>query len=362
MAVDRSDDDDGMFRKMTGVDAGTLPDCWFAFRILRQEPLITISTVETGRIFLSEIASRVPELFSVKQGLHFLRTTWHFERTGVDRFSAALGNIRSMIPRGHEFVMLANYDHEANLISKTGIPAVTGNDALFTDEHIWRPGLEPVPGFGWYDAIYDARLEPLKRHELAARFGSPLLVYGHSVHGNTEKDFEAVRSLLPRAVFANHRHGNGQYALIEPGIVSRLYGHAPVALALSEAEGAMRASGQYLLAGLPVVSTPSVGGRDRYYAFPFTKVVEGEPDQIAAAAGALAGARLDRDKIRLAFLNVLAFERYNLVRAMNMAAWEMIGLKDMLADFTPLRGAMAHFRHLRHNLAEARLIASDRAA
>ncbi|WP_164127899.1 glycosyltransferase, partial [Stenotrophomonas maltophilia] len=58
---------------------------------------------------------------------------------------------------------------------------------------------------------------------------------------------------------------DGLTARLTPEAVNRVYNQAAVGLCLSAVEGAMCASMEYLMAGLPVVSTPSVGGRDVYF-------------------------------------------------------------------------------------------------
>ncbi len=52
---------------------------------------------------------------------------------------------------------------------------------------------------------------------------------------------------------------------LPPARVARILRRSHVGLALSTLEGVCRASSEYLLTGLPVVSTDSVGGRDVWY-------------------------------------------------------------------------------------------------
>lgn len=334
-------------------DGTPVPDCWFAFRVLSLSPLVTISTVDTSSVHLLELAMRVPELFDTGKGLHLLHPTWNYERSGISGIALDLERTRALLP-GHEFLYLANYDHEANLVSKAGLSAITTNDGVFADEKVWRPYLPRFEGFQHYDAVYDARIETVKRHRLATSVKRPLLIYGHSVNGDTEADMKAVQAILPQATFANHRIGRSRYLSLDHDAVVRLYGHASVGLALSAEEGAMRASTQYLLAGLPVVSTHSVGGRDRYYHFPFTRIVSDDPDEIASTVSGLAAAGLDRGRIRQSFQQILDFERHNVVIALNHAVAALLGTKDFLRDFTPLIGSMSLFRHLKLNMVLAR--------
>ena len=49
---------------------------------------------------------------------------------------------------------------------------------------------------------------------------------------------------------------------------------------LSKAEGACYASAEYLLCGLPLVTTKSIGGRDVFYDDAYTLVVDDTPEAV----------------------------------------------------------------------------------
>jgi glycosyltransferase involved in cell wall biosynthesis len=71
-----------------------------------------------------------------------------------------------------------------------------------------------------------------------------------------------------------------------------------VGLALSKAEGAMFASIQYLLAGLPVVSTPSRGGRHEFYDPDYVRIVDPTPRAVADAVRELRQCKVPAEEIR----------------------------------------------------------------
>jgi glycosyltransferase involved in cell wall biosynthesis len=56
---------------------------------------------------------------------------------------------------------------------------------------------------------------------------------------------------------------------------------AKVGLCLSADEGAMYASAEYLLCGLPVVSTRSIGGRDTFFDDEYVKIVDDTPEAVS---------------------------------------------------------------------------------
>jgi glycosyltransferase involved in cell wall biosynthesis len=60
----------------------------------------------------------------------------------------------------------------------------------------------------------------------------------------------------------------------------------------------MYASIEYLLCGLPVVSTRNTGGRDQYFDDLYCRTVEADPEAIAAAVEELAAQNFDPHLIR----------------------------------------------------------------
>ena len=80
--------------------------------------------------------------------------------------------------------------------------------------------------------------------------------------------------------------------------MNRVYNQAAVGLCLSAVEGAMYSSMEYLMAGLPIVSTPSLGGRDVYFDPDYCLIVEPEPAAIRRAVERLRDRAIPREEIR----------------------------------------------------------------
>jgi glycosyltransferase involved in cell wall biosynthesis len=72
----------------------------------------------------------------------------------------------------------------------------------------------------------------------------------------------------------------------------------------------MRASAEYLVAGLPIVSTPSVGGRDVFFDPDYCLIAAPNPRDIRQAVETLKSRDIPRDYIRLRTLAKLAPERH----------------------------------------------------
>ncbi len=60
----------------------------------------------------------------------------------------------------------------------------------------------------------------------------------------------------------------------------------------------MLASGEYLLSGLPIVSTPSIGGRHIYFDEEFCLVVPADPSSVAEAVDAMKARAIPRGYVR----------------------------------------------------------------
>ncbi len=73
--------------------------------------------------------------------------------------------------------------------------------------------------------------------------------------------FDQVRAALPHATFTH----DPPTLYLNSWEVARKLNACRVGMCLSETEGAMFAAVEYLLCGLPVVSTPSQGGRDVWF-------------------------------------------------------------------------------------------------
>lgn len=149
-----------------------------------------------------------------------------------------------------------------------------------------------------YDAILNSKALAFKRHHLSAGVESKaFLTYGVS---EPDKGYRAqvdIAALDPAHIFRN----------LPPDKVCDALNSARIGLILSEEEGACYASLEYLLCGLPVVSTPSRGGRDEYYTEANARVCDPTPEAVAAAVDDLAGRLRDgslrREDVRASALD-----------------------------------------------------------
>lgn len=121
---------------------------------------------------------------------------------------------------------------------------------FFNNASLINENMFDVGGCPEHDAVYNARANSFKRHHLSSEVKDKIFIaYDWKYSDYDLKDFN------PKEIFLN----------LQGGEVSRAIKKAKVGLMLSEEEGACYASLEYLLCGLPVVSTPSRGGRDVFY-------------------------------------------------------------------------------------------------
>lgn len=212
----------------------------------------------------------------------------------------------------HEVIFLCNNEEERRLIAAVGGNAVFSNHNLMISEHVFRPLLDvPVE----FDAVYNGRISPIKRHHLA--FEIERLI--HVTYSINELTPAANRAFVRRlqAQSPNHRIANplvdGLPGKLTSAEVNRVYNQAAVGLCLSAVEGAMYSSMEYLMAGLPIVSTPSLGGRDVYFDPDYCLIVEPEPAAIRRAVDRLRDRAISREEIRGRTLEKVRAQRLELM-------------------------------------------------
>lgn len=178
----------------------------------------------------------------------------------------------------HRVVFMANGEAEQRMLGAAGLVTVHVSRTAFVNSAIFRPLPESEKRF---DAVYDARINPFKRHELAARVASLALIAVRFPRHHDAPYARSVRGFLPQAHWFNDPLAADYRSLSHPEINAAI-NQCRVGLCLSAEEGAMLASMQYLLAGLPIVSTASRGGRDEFFDPDYVRVVADSAEAVAA--------------------------------------------------------------------------------
>jgi glycosyltransferase involved in cell wall biosynthesis len=176
----------------------------------------------------------------------------------------------------HHFIHLCNTLEQEKAFQKKRLQTVFINQNCLVDEKIFRPISSVKKQF---DAIYDARLQKYKRHDLAQHLSSLALLYDSVTGGDNKEEIDEVKCTFSSAYYFNHQP-DGSYKKLTPEEVAIALNSCHVGLCLSQVEGAMYASIQYLLCGLPVVSTQSQGGRDVFFDPTCVEIVEDNPNSV----------------------------------------------------------------------------------
>lgn len=223
---------------------------------------------------------------------------------------AEIERLRAQYPE-HRHIVLCNTRLEVERFASHGIAAILCSALAFVDETRFVIDATAPKEF---DAIYTATFTPVKRHELCREISSLALIYHWFAYGHGEPVPDILakfRQLLPQARFINDE--GGSYHRLSNESVCRWINRARVGLCLSAREGAMLATMEYLLCGIPVVSTPSIGGRDRVLDPRHSVIVEPEPAAVAGAVRALAARRIDPMEIRQAAFDAMRADRKRLL-------------------------------------------------
>ena len=250
------------------------PNPAFHFRLWYESPncrIFLIENITHNWEWLSKYIDRIrpTDYFFVQLGWHFHYYFVQHTKACVEALGLSKNRFRIMYPD----IPTMTYFEEA------GFQGRLINHNCFLDYN----QVKPVEAEKIYDAIYTARFAPFKRHELASRVQNLALVAGSS--------WGVENPYIPPHTYLNEAPLNLQ-SVLEKICQSK------VGLILSEAEGACYSSSEYLLAGIPVVSTPSYGGRDIWYNEVNSVICDASPEGVAKGVSYLCKGEANSTLIR----------------------------------------------------------------
>lgn len=226
----------------------------------------------------------------------------------------------------HKIVFLRNSADSARQFADRGLPTLFCSQNAFLDENMYRI----VPAQKEFDAVYNAQMERVKRHSLASRIQNLALITYRL--DSQPAYYKEVKKTLEHAVWLNFE--SGQYEWIRETDVSYQLNRARVGVMLSDIEGANYATVEYLLSGLPVVSTESSGGRSVFYGDDFVKVVEATPEAVAEGVQEMIGRKIDPEYIRQETLAKMGRHREVFIDLLQKFCDEEGVLRDMKAEWS----------------------------
>jgi len=249
---------------------------------------------------------------------YFLVGTWwtFLDKNILDTVTTAYGLMKDVFPE-HEYIFLANDLAECKALDHLKLPNFFCHHNAFIDERIFRP-LQRVQKT--LDAVYTARLVKIKRHRLAKDIPVWGLLYGYDIT-EYEKQMSYLNRLsqmMPGMVLLNGDPGPDQYKYLTPHQVCEAYNKAHVGLCLSAIEGGNYATTEYMLSGLPVVSTRSLGGREFFLDPSTSRIVDDDPAAIAQAVCELIDQRIPPHFVRLQALKKMQEMRNDFIRLVNV--------------------------------------------
>ncbi len=168
----------------------------------------------------------------------------------IDLLKMELEVLREYNLNKDRIYFLLGTKQDVELCNTNGINADFINHNAFLDENLFS--LKSCDKI--YDAILISRFLKLKRPFLASKIDN-LCVLSSDMGDKTKDNFFDLTSLTPKYLGVKL----GKEEVFDK--ISESY----CGLFLSEKEGACFASSETLLCGIPVVSTPSEGGRDVWY-------------------------------------------------------------------------------------------------
>ena len=199
----------------------------------------------------------------------------------------------------HRLIFMANTETERLMLTDAGLETAWVSSNAFVSPVIFRPLPESQKRF---DAVYDARINHFKRHNLAAGIKSLALITACYPDHHNEPYTRSIMGLLPQAYLFNDPL-KADYKFLSLPEINAAINQCRVGLCLSAVEGAMYASMQYLLAGLPVVSTTSIGGRDEFFSPDYVSIVADNAQTVAAGVTQMRDCPVKADEIRLRTLD-----------------------------------------------------------
>lgn len=196
-----------------------------------------------------------------------------------------------------------------------------------------------------HDGVYNAKLTPFKRHFLVEQLNNPVHV---TYFEPEELPAPLARALVRR--LQQRPHGgrianpivNGLPERISPEQVNRTYAEAHTGLCLSAVEGAMYASAEYLLAGLPSSAPPAKGGREVFFDEAHCIIVDDTAEAVKAGVQEMIARAIPATRIRRLTLQRIEQHRFEAAAAINEAIAHL-GIRCDIAQ-TALAGMPRTYR------------------
>lgn len=211
-----------------------------------------------------------PNIFREKDCYLFSADNWYWKdiKYRVGQHQLILDGYQKFISEYPNVKVIFMHPDEGCIEGYPNIPYVIFNRNAMLDpnDYFVQPKQPKV-----YDAIYNANFYKYKRHELISKLSNVGLIYylrneQNRIHYINEEEMLYGQQLKshfqnnPNVTLLNDIYGS--YKFLSKREICEFYNQSYCGLCLSDVEGACLVSMEYLLSGLPVVSTKNIGGRD----------------------------------------------------------------------------------------------------
>jgi len=270
------------------------------YYVINKEPLVIITSehIKDLQLFSEQIGKKNEATFLV-----------YFWWTLFDSFSAFdeifyYYKIHQNNFPNHKIIFLLNSKKEYEIIHRRGIKSEFIHQNALVDIKQFKPLKQKKK----YDVIYNARIEEMKRHYLLKGCHNIGLIsaYVMGIDRSKKAYLNELKNNIPHAFMINSKQQTSiQDFQFEMGFkyltskeVNVALNQSKIGVILSAKEGACYASIEYLLAGIPVVSTKNIGGRDYFLDKRFCKIVSSNPKSIKNAVDELISLNISSSFIR----------------------------------------------------------------
>lgn len=257
----------------------------------------------------------------------FLSLSWTLlVKPRIEGLARAWNEYRRCYPQ-HKIIILANMPEEKSLLDSLNIPAVLCPHNALLDEQKYAP----LPLQKKWTAVINARIARFKRIELAKDVPSTCLITYKPPQHNDQYEAE-LQACMPHMDWLQYE--NGQYThYYSEKQVQEVYAQSHCGLILSEVEGGCFASTEYLLCGLPVVSTANVGGRDLFFHPDYVFTAEPHSLGVLQAVARAASCPITPEEIRHRTIGIMQRHRQSYIATLNREARRMGYAKDFAQDW-----------------------------
>jgi len=270
------------------------------YYIINREPLIIHTTENINDIqIFSEIIGKDRKAF-------FLVSFWWTLFDGPNTIQQIIKSYRFHQDKynHHRILFLLNNLDESREFKKNAIPCKFIHQNALIDSNIFKPILIAKK----FDVIYNARIDSMKRHYLLKDCQKIGLIsaYVMNIDSSKQEYLDELKKNIPHAFMINSNQSttieNFQFEMGFKYLTSKqvnvTLNQSKVGVILSAKEGACYASIEYLLSGIPVVSTNNIGGRDYFLDKRFCKIVSSNPKAIKNAVDELISLDISPNFIR----------------------------------------------------------------